>query len=673
MKTAASIALTSALFLSMAAPAQAATTSFAIQPQYEEVRSFDSGTAAVKSDGGWGLIDKTGKLIVSPRYDDIERFNEHGLAEVVKDEKHGLIDRTGKEIVVPVYSYIGDFENGLAIILDNKYGLIDVTGKVVVAPKYDRIEDKRGLVNDVGLIEVELNDKYGLVNKAGVEVLKPEFDYTSDFVGGLAVVKQNAKMALIDKSGKFLTPVAYDWIDNFSEGLAAVSKNKKIGYINASGKEVIPPKYDDATKFVGSTALVDRADKTGLINKSGKEIVPPKYDYALGFNDSGVSIVNKGGKYGLINRTGKEIAAVQYYNIEKQESGFFKVTVRSSDNNYSYGFYNKSGMLVAKPVYSSVGAFNEGMAAVRKGGDKDGKWGFIDAAGKVIVQPKYDEAFDFRDGLAPVITKNKLGYINKQGKEAIKPQFEYDRSFSGVDIQFRGGVAMISKSHKVGLIDKTGKVITKPAYDRIDRIANGLFRVSSVISGNWGWGLLNAKGQVLIKPELSYVQEFMGKDQRFAITEKAGKKGLIDNTGKQLLLPIYDDIDVEFKDEKVVGFIQVKKGNQFGLVNLTGKVIVPVVYDSVNHWSFDDYATAGTNGGKTAVYNLNGVLITKDYDSVNFVDGWGIVTTGGKSGIITKTGKVVVEPVYEDIQSFSEGLAAAKIDGKWGYITLLKL
>jgi len=37
-------------------------------------------------------------------------------------------------------------------------------------------------------------------------------------------------------------------------------------------------------------------------------------------------------------------------------------------------------------------------------------------------------------------------------------------------------------------------------------------------------------------------------------------------------------------------------------------------------------------------------------------------------GFINKEGEVVIEPAYDEISEFNEGLCAVKQEGKWGYI-----
>ena len=55
---------------------------------------------------------------------------------------------------------------------------------------------------------------------------------------------------------------------------------------------------------------------------------------------------------------------------------------------------------------------------------KDGKWGFIDKNGKVVIEPQYDFAEPFSEGLGKVKKDGKWGFIDKSGKVVIEPQFD---------------------------------------------------------------------------------------------------------------------------------------------------------------------------------------------------------------------------------------------------------
>ena len=63
------------------------------------------------------------------------------------------------------------------------------------------------------------------------------------------------------------------------------------------------------------------------------------------------------------------------------------------------------------------------------------------------------------------------------------------------------------------------------------------------------------------------------------------------------------------------------------------------------------------------------MVIEPKYDNVdNFHEGLARVKLNGKWGFIDKTGKIVIEPKYDAAWDFSEGLASVKLNGKWGFI-----
>ena len=72
-------------------------------------------------------------------------------------------------------------------------------------------------------------------------------------------------------------------------------------------------------------------------------------------------------------------------------------------------------------------------------------WGYIDRQGKWVVKPQFQNAESFSDGLGCVSVstpgaKNpngtKVGYINKKGEFVIPPKFDYGNPF-------REGVAAV--------------------------------------------------------------------------------------------------------------------------------------------------------------------------------------------------------------------------------------
>lgn len=215
-----------------------------------------------------GLIDKTGKLITSLRYNRVWGFSE-GLAKVEDKtdgfsghEKYGFIDETGKVVIPLKYNDCSSFCEGLAwVMVQNeygtlKYGFIDKSGNEVIAPQYDWISDFSNGLAKIGKFNTPkyvMKDgyeteslQYGFINKGGQIVipLNNKYEHSENFHEGYCNVMINGKWGFINNAGNVVVNPIYDaiWGDccftNFSEGLAAVVKDDKWGFIDNTGKTI---------------------------------------------------------------------------------------------------------------------------------------------------------------------------------------------------------------------------------------------------------------------------------------------------------------------------------------------------------------------------------------------------------------------------------------------------
>src|SRR6185436_10876801 len=109
------------------------------------------GLAAVCVDGKWGFIDETGEYVIPLQSAwGLARGFSEGVAAVIFPHRtdgtggFGFIDRSGKLVIPPAgYSMAYDFSDGLSAVSRQVgdrlvYGFIDHTGKMVIEPKFDR-------------------------------------------------------------------------------------------------------------------------------------------------------------------------------------------------------------------------------------------------------------------------------------------------------------------------------------------------------------------------------------------------------------------------------------------------------------------------------------------------------------------------------------------------------
>ena len=80
-------------------------------------------------------------------------------------------------------------------------------------------------------------------------------------------------------------------------------------------------------------------------------------------------------------------------------------------------------------------------------------------------------------------------------------------------------------------------------------------------------------------------------------------------------------------------------------------------------------STGSVEAGNYGFINKKGLLVVKPQYSeiLSFSQGLAAVKIDEKWGYIDKTGKVIVKPQFSEAYSFFEGLAAIQIDGEWRY------
>ena len=95
--------------------------------------SEENQLISVEVAGKWGYIDKTGKMVIKPQFDDAFNFEENDWARVKVNDKYGYIDKSGKMIIEPWFEEVASFSsNGLARVkIDGKWGYFAQTGSII--------------------------------------------------------------------------------------------------------------------------------------------------------------------------------------------------------------------------------------------------------------------------------------------------------------------------------------------------------------------------------------------------------------------------------------------------------------------------------------------------------------------------------------------------------------
>jgi hypothetical protein len=154
---------------------------------------------------------------------------------------------------------------------------------------------------------------------------------------------------------------------------------------------------------------------------------------------------------------------------------------------------------------------------------------------------------------------------------------------------------------------------------------------------------------------------------------KSGDKwGYIDKTGKYIINPQFERA-FNFSDGLALVSTQ---GNKHGFIGEDGKYAINPIYKDATKFS-EGLACVVLENGKPQFINREGKImftVEKADWCYDFRDGLALIKSKGKWGFIDKTGKIIINPIYDDANSFKDGLASvAKIDEKtkekkWGFI-----
>jgi hypothetical protein len=207
--------------------------------EFDETRGgFKDGMAAVKVNGKWGLIDRSGNWMIKPRYQSVGRTSE-GLWPVCHDEKSRewmYVDRSGQQAVKGTFSYAGEFSGGLAFVellpegawSEIRTALVDRSGYVrrLDPSIVDEKPFREGLAR-VGYDET--------VNRKGGSASSPPSPFAPVFLD------RNGAVAIRLRKAEQLSGPNGLMVDDFFHGLAHVwSKDtgETIGYIDPRGEFV---------------------------------------------------------------------------------------------------------------------------------------------------------------------------------------------------------------------------------------------------------------------------------------------------------------------------------------------------------------------------------------------------------------------------------------------------
>lgn len=531
--------------------------------ELEKISNEDINYYKIMSNGKSGIIDKTGKVIIEPKYNTIKLPNPkkpificiYDYNAVSGEYKTKVLNEKNEEIlknyenvntidIKEVVSSIPYEKTVLQYQKDGKYGIINFEGKSIIKPIYEEI---RNMPYREGELIVKKQGKYGVVSINGGKLLDCKYDY----ITGDNYYSEEKKYEL----------------DGYIVGLNNEDGKMQYGYINNKREQILDVEFDKIYRMndvKDDENIYLLAEKDGKIQlyKNNKLLLDNNYQSINYSEDSKLLILQKDGRYGVTDLNGKQILSVDYEqiripgdyiiaikdgkqvifdlvgtqkenlaytNILKTENENYNITV---DKNDKYGVINKDGNILIGNKYNYIQYLYDNYFIV---GGETGKSGIVNDKGEEILPIKYEVIqkldknnivqamvgnvlelyskemnnivsmengkIEINDEYIKVYSNNQTTYVSNDG--TLKTNFEI----------FNNNIFASVREGKWGFVDKDNNVVVDYQYDKVTEVNELGF---AGIKKDGKWGVIDGKANIILEPTYKIPEQngepyFIGK------------------------------------------------------------------------------------------------------------------------------------------------------------------
>lgn len=653
----------------------------------------------------------------------------NGWALVRQDSLWGYVSETKTRVIRPMFLWATDFVDGMALARDEHgYRYINRQGKIL-----RRIKAPRAYSFAEGLAPVQIKDKWGYIDRKGKIVIKPQFDWAMPFQENRAAVCIGQREGYINPAGELVIPAIFEETQVFNNGVAVVRKDFRFGMIDTLGNFVFPNHFDDIKLWEKDfyrlsvySRATDRVSRFGLADSHGKLLLDTQY-VAIDRHAQDYIRVKRDNLFGLFDRRGNETIPIEHTHLGAIAEEDFTVAKKQGQwalldmqGNYLLPFDNQT----------IIGASDGRIWVLR-----DSSFILLDEQFREIKRfRQYNRVYPFSNNYAAVSIKdtsvydgNLYGYIDRDGNEVVAPQ--YDGGTGAVNPY---GISIVGKKSYEIVGEYLFNIHDKALVD--DQRYSSLKRFGSVLFNSHGAFLSSRTGKPIVDFPYQSIQPLGGDRQDLAVVRWEKNIGLIDTSLTELLPVEYTHIGAVHR-----GRMKIKQNGRWGFADEHYRIRIPIIYDDATYFgdanltevtqdqkkgvidrygreiipplytriSFDpsctriyaeksegidiynnqgrllqatDFQYTGFYGRKNHVafrqdglmgfmdYDFN-ILLEPEFERIGpFYDGLAWVVLKDRGGYINERFELVIPVQFENLDNFALGLAKVKNDGREYYI-----
>ena len=613
-----------------------------------------------------GVRDSYFKEVIPPIYDDIGWSDgtfsiQDGTVGFKVNNRWGIISESGKQLVEAVYQHIIPLYRDMYRVSSSNrkdnlldYGIINRKGKYLLPIKNFSVDTLGGNIL-VGQFYGN-NLSYRLFNK-DIELLIGNDYHSIEFYRSTFICKDHKKRYWVyDKNGKGLLDFPIDEFDYTGSDFLIIRKKGAYGLIDLKIPMVFSmPDYKAISinegqpvhKVAKRWEVYDIKDRKYLMSLMGDSLTVDEdlivshlnsyqrfYDRKKElFKDDNIDITENTKRFRIIKNTA--IGSWSVYNLQGEglinhvDSLYFDGLYIFSEKNGAWDIYNSFGRRINHFSFEEISPSQNAIIPVKK----NNHWGFIDFTGESTVSFSFDSLSKGINNSFPVKYIGEWGVVNAFNEWIIKPFLDSVHVVGSTYVGYKNRVKTLYSSNGGKLTSTTATLTEKEGYIEICQ--------------DGSYGLITYEGKFIYLPFFKKVggfDQWFYADNGYWVTLKDAKGHILldRNHSVQELLGVSED------------YFLIKRNSAYGFIDAKGRLRIANRYDSASLFN-ESRASIKLMGHWGGIDNEERLVIQPIYDHIeSFHNGLAIVRSKF-FGIIDKEGDVVMNLNYESIQRNDQG------------------
>ena len=671
-----------------------------------------------------GLIHANGKVIIPAEYVAFH-YTGGSIMAVTPSNKWRLYTTEGNRILsgdfdrCDVYKYC----NIVVIQVGDKWGVGNLFEKELYPLRATKIkmdgmnikvyEDEKLTTITVDSSGTELERKeYGHVSQIKVRKKRNEINWES-FATSTSNINRSAMLGADALRGDTL----------FRGHWYFLSSKQKWGLRNNRGKVVIPPTFSNVlvNQEKGYTVVFSESWTPNNFVQAGHALNP---SYTIGIYDHvnykyllDVDFTSLRFDDFLLSDYARCIPNFEKANISMVN---LKGEIRNEDFRYVGEFHdgkarclvggklvtakkkNDSTFMDYRDYFNDLKGISTNSNSTYPLMSEGGKWGFINTSGTFAIQPIYTIAEDFNQHVSVAAVGNKWGLINDKNTTIIP--FQYDKIVRDNTMGDSMFLAVLG-NEKWGVLEETGRVKTTASFDHIFLTKSGFLQYQKgeylgLLDSNYNQFFEDTCSKLIDVGNSNFIYRkdsvwtkinLRTSEQSIISREEADKLRTVKKEENSKVNKGSFDETYPYVNNRAI----VRKDGKYNYINEKGKIISNEWFDQAQNFNnnfavvkqLNKYYKIDYDGNKiNKSYQLlrylnHGLYLAADSTNSFIIDAnedtivWlsvaldmqldrevGVITVGGKKGLINAYSDYVITPKYTDLQYLGDGKYKYKVN-----------